>query len=993
MGKSLLVLLLLLLMVIPSFATWYGRVDATIDCPNNRLGYFIYINQTGSCGSCGYSAMTDGMVLYLNGTIQDSTIDCFGIRMYPLLGPIVMECVGGYCFANGYVYNTTLFNCSNLLFTFRGMNVSSQNDANYYPYDCNSLGYLNRTGFSRLEYMSLQYLVNSSGTKFFNFGTFSLGIDSGQCYDQRSAIDPLVNRCYFSGAYFPYYAKQSCPVTCTFNPDLPICDIPGHVGDGVSFYCNVYGEYSKLHECIEGGWQDCGLPSVESCPGVVSELRVANLQRELDRVSITDSVGRTLQWTSVQGLGDDGYYMIYAGQRVDRVEFRLVENDSLRDWIANSNDVIRLNYTWNSTQANCTYVPGSTSLNNDESGDGGSYYVDTGTVSCVLNVGYDDANVTLLVEANLTNQGMQQVSDPFVSETFVLRVVKDVVLLDNFQMLYINSTGLAYSGHFVRVSDLVDIPTDSVPGAIINFEIYDRDNPSSRLVSGGSTLAGGFEGGVPYYNDTGFFYLEFASVGGSSVGDIVQYNATISATGYADSSYGTDETYLSPIRVLYFKCRNIPRNVTFDSVNLMTSPVKFECSYKLANESEISVLDLQTQTDVKLVSNTNSEFTQAPNLHWVLIQVLFNIANLQYNHNTSFQNPVLIDVPFEKSVGGVLYNSLDGATYEKLSAVLGVPLEMPAGRYLGRWGVLDNPTFYIVKTYVDFIIEPDVYSSFSLSDVSFDKSVYAEGDNVSCIANWYDPQDIIRGWQVQLSGMAGHTYTLTSDDLDSGYCDPESDSECWAKSVECFGTIGDSSRFCRGIWSIYGIQKCLAYAGDSNTSMCTQAKWPFIDGKKSGDITCTVILMKASGIGGAESDFAVATLNLRSTDLFGMIKDTVWGFLTALFGDVIGGLLNFDLGTYVMLALMVLLMPIIIVVIMWRPAQGTGDSVARLLETRERIRGIRREPELDMMEKKAFDVQQQLRIAELSRRLEDMTQKERNRFAGLKGSAKRKLKR
>jgi len=223
-------------------------------------------------------------------------------------------------------------------------------------------------------------------------------------------------------------------------------------------------------------------------------------------------------------------------------------------------------------------------------------------------------------------------------------------------------------------------------------------------------------------------------------------------------------------------------------------------------------------------------------------------------------NPTLwVHMNYERAIGNVVQYSYSSMRYISLAGGYGTKTSMAPGRYMPPKAILDNPVFYHVSTYTDFVVEPENPFEFVFPDgsVSFDKDVYNEGDVVFLNAFWYDPAGIVRGWKVTITG--DETREFFSDADNSFVEEPIS-----YKGISC-----DSAGLCTAQWAIPGIQHCLNATRDNKT--CINYEWKLFNGGGEKKLTGTVTLYASSFSDGvSRSDTAVVLVTS---------KDFLSGFL------------------------------------------------------------------------------------------------------------------
>lgn len=793
---------------------------------------------------------------------------------------------------------------------------------------------------------------------------------------------------YFgSTSYYFFNIVDGC-VECNPESNATSCTVFGNIkANGHSYRCDNTGHWQSYHECIDGGWYDCGLASAASCPGgVVSNVSVANLAKEIDRISIFDKLGYELRYSPTDYKV--GYYPMLATQTISSAQFRLRTSDN-REWYLSATDNFHVAYTWNASEMTCTVssVPEYPDLAR-------SVYVNNDDVSCTLNDSVSNADLTLTVTANITNSrdGSETVLNPQISKAFTIKIVRDMVLLDDFQIVKQGGTVLSVSGHILRFSDLADVPASASPACNISVEMSHQGSVYYNGVV--STGAGD-------YSNSNYLYKTFDPAVNSSLGDEVKYNATCNATGYSPVTYLWEGVHVGSDRLLYLICDVVPYNLTTDSTERQTEPSTFSCSYQLANISAVSISNLASDVGMKVTPDLSKEYTLFPQLYEMLIPVNISLVNtpMPGGNFTLGRFVQMLNVPYVRTVGYALFHQLDSLVWYRTNPTGGTD-ELPAYRYIGRYGVFTHPTVYEVKTYTQFEVVPKAYDDFLFKSVDFvtkNKTVITnmkEGDDATCQAVYLDPQGIVSDWKVRLYSTEGISYELSSQDIPDPDCSPSSNSTCWHRSApSCGPTIGNQSIECTLQWTIYGVNKCLKHADPgNNNSVCSLWKWQFFKLKKSDNIFCEVTLYTNSGNGVKLNVLTgSALLTLSSMDLLKYAGDVIGGFLNLLLGSFIEGLMNFDLKAYVILFLIIIGMPIIVMAVMWR----ASPSVAGGLETVGRIRGSLRQPGLEELyerrESAQFDLTQRLRMEQLARMQMERSLKNAERMARGASAAARRI--
>jgi hypothetical protein len=685
-----------------------------------------------------------------------------------------------------------------------------------------------------------------------------------------------------AGCLFPNSAPNVC-IECT-SGNLK-CDVMGeNPANGHSFVCSDAGHWVSHLECESGGWQECGLSSVLDCPGASTTVSIANKDRVPERISLTDNIGRILLWT---GNG----YRLFSGQTIQETAFVFIDNYTKGDWKL-TDDAVSVVYSWNATEMGCSKTLGSQGYSS-----GSAFYVDNSDYNCSLKPGYSTSNITISITANLTTVGLTVVRNPLLTKTFNVELVNDVALLDNLQAIYVNGTHFAFSGHIIRLSDLSEIPEASSPFATFAYSVY--SNTSS------TTLVDSDVSGVLNATDANALY-SFVNSSGQGIGSLVRYTAVVGASGYANSSYYLDSAYISPLRIVYFKCRNVPKSTNasttmiipggfkftmglqtwyYDATktSLFSEPVRFLCQYKLENASAILPSTLGIQSTISKSNDVGSDTVTTGFFEFTIVN---SSSSPVYAYSSN------VEVPFSHAIGIEIFNELDQAFYTKFDSA-GNPEKLEAGRYVGRWAILDNPVFYQVKTYVDLVINNENPLGTSFNFISFNQTVYNEGDNVLCSVSYDDVNGLIQNWAIDISGDSGFVQSI--NDASNTSCVSSQTTSCvYATPISCGKTIGESPRVCMIQTGIYGIQECTSRLNNSDlTSACLSYKNKFFNGGGDKTLTCTVRLYEASGVGGKVIiQTAIATVFVNSEDLVSsLLKGISWQWWILIIIALIIGLL------------------------------------------------------------------------------------------------------
>jgi len=730
---------------------------------------------------------------------QDFQFSCYG-------GPNNLD----FCVANLVITNITAFGCNEPLAKHHVIadGVSA-------PFKCiNVFGPI-------WSPLGTYRLLLDNGT-----GRGSSGLDlSAGAYNRILCAPNVIND---SGFYFFNRDNEDC-LACADGEVK--CDDRGN-----ELVC-ISNEWVIRVPCINGGWERCGLENDDSCPGINAfELLVANKERQIDRISITDQYGRNLQSSEM----DNGtvYYSMFETQKIHEIAFRLLSNWTHKDWIIKPTDTVSVELLWNVTEALCikeTGVTGSSGVM--------SYYYDQAKYNCSLMDGYLSSNMTVQVNATLTSEGGMVLANPVISRSFTVELVEDSALLDNFQIVWLNETTGAVSGHIIRLSDLVDIQESKNPFAYVDAGFYSKYN---------SIYISGFSSGQLNATDLNYLYWEF-DASTINPNDVFFANVTVGADGFANSSYSEVYGKVAEQRILYFKCWNDPRNTSIlNSEKLNTSPVSFVCSYQLADTSGVSMAELVTNTTVEKMSDLG--FGIGANEDYIDI-----ITGREY------RPAIWYSVPYSSSSGYVLTYRLNETSY-RYRDTLGTPQEITPSRYVGEWGKLDNSLFPGVMTHVDLYVDTTDFERFILFEPSFDQVTYYENDTAVFIAMYYDPDNLVRDWSFRIYTDSSHSYALD-------YRDTQPGGACYFNSSGCIGyeilPIGMGVTELR-FW-VAGVQSCKRVSNVSG--LCTGGyNYKFLDGKEKGTLYGTLTVYKASDYMSEESQTAEATLIVSKTgDLLGSL--------------------------------------------------------------------------------------------------------------------------
>ena len=668
------------------------------------------------------------------------------------------------------------------------------------------------------------------------------------------------------GGYPFYYLNRGAECGGCSPVDSIACDVMGNEQkDGNSFICGSNLTWTSYLKCEDGGWYVCDLYSEHSCAGsVISEVRIADLRRAQNRVSIIDSFGRELQWDT------GGFYTLFSNQKVTKTAFKFLEAETLQDWGRGEDDQVSVNYVWDPAKVSCSY----NKVADVSYSVGESVNYDISSLNCTLIAGVVSSNVNLSISANLSSTAARLLDNGVITKNFTVKVIADAVLLDNFQVVYVGPSTLALSGHFIRLSDLTDISQSAFPNLTVSMGFY-KQNATG-------TLASVLNVTTSNYTDSDYLYEKIAVSGGITAGDIVVYNASINASGYVAMPYSNQKTEVSALRVLFFKCKNNPKNTTFyDGVDyssfggvtsMQTGDVAVECVYQLANVSALTPSNLSVDSKVSLYNDIKTD-TQ------MILVLGFNYSlpgPYAYVDPKDVSAGKPINIPFSHLVSYLVYNTNESVAYKKTD-LLGVRVTLPPSRYVGPWAVLSNPAFSLTS-YMDLIVESKLNTDdgFKFSGLSFLKPSYKENDTVVCQADWYDPFDTVESWTVTFSGDSSHSYTFDKKSVTSNFLTClQSAGECVYSYSNSTGVTGDALKHKTIYWEIFNIQSCKSYLGGNTSSTCLDYKWKFFDGGKTGTLKCEVTLYRKTGAASV-SKSVTTTVLLSGSDLQDQIASFLW---------------------------------------------------------------------------------------------------------------------
>ena len=634
------------------------------------------------------------------------------------------------------------------------------------------------------------------------------------------------------------------------------CEKFGNIpANGQSYICDSSGSWVALHKCELLGWVDCGLGSALECPGASVNITIANMNNEKERISLTDNVGRLLSWKGTN-------YEVFSGQTIIRTRFKFVDRYTSNPWLLTGSELVSIVHSWNATEMSCTKDAGVSSFS-----PGASVYVDNSNYNCVLEAGYTVSNLTITIQANLSSHGSIVPISTTLTKTFIAQVISDMALLDNVQVLYIDSSHIAFSGHIIKYSDLTEIPESKNPYVFFNYTFF--DNTSTTTINGGGNT------GKLNATDANFLYYLKASTG-QEIGSLVIFNATVGADGFNEEIYNSDSVYMSPVRLLFFKCKNVPKNTTLrtelSEPFYYSKAVKYECAYVLANPSDILTIDLANKSHVYKSNDVGGE-PDNPS------QTFIEAWTLEFLGLSTYGSAV--EVPFNQTIGNTLYYKLSEAVYTLLGEN-DAPSLLDSGRYVGRWSLVDNPIFYQVKTYVDLIIEEEPFGGFVFNDefIYFNQTLYNQGDGVICTVTYFDTDGIVNAWSATLSGDAGYSSTVYSGIAQTCNSTSPTQDTCIVQQSDCVGNIGDEFRQCSIYIGLAGIQYCVLSAPGTNVSLattdCLGYKNQFFTGRGTNTLTCSVTLFKADGAGGEVTHSTTAKVVVTGKDFFGDTYSAWW---------------------------------------------------------------------------------------------------------------------
>jgi hypothetical protein len=787
--------------------------------------------------NCARTKLVNGESIYVSFPIGNQLSCSVGLGSDFVSGNHTITCTanGSYCFAAGYADNNG-FRCGN-----NSVAVSSSRGAggnNPPVFDCAYYGYADYNWRGNTGYLK----TPGAGTDRYSFGGDEVGggyYSRGVvCFDMTSKTETVSCASTIDRMFI-----NSIDSRCGCTPDgQEVCKTDGS-GDSLICISNLW----QTRTCKDGAFVLCTPNGLyEQCPGASATVIVANKDREPNKIGLRDSNGLTLPWNG-------NSFDMFSGQTIAETTFMFLDNYTLNPWGKKSSDSVAVSYSWNTTEISCTKSAGALSYL-----EYGEYYSDSSYYNCTLNASHSISNVTITISANLTGSGTVAVTNPILTKTFNVQVIRDIALLDNFQAIYITDSIMAFSGRIISMSNLSKVPESLHPFLSVSYKLY-RNDSTNTLVDAGP---------VYVHNQTdlnGIFGN--TSVVGYGLGSRVEYTAIVGADGFTNKTYTNENVYVTSARIRYLNCRNVPKNTTNyyygspysgvstggygegsggggggargDEELFYTVPVAFECTFELENVSAISMSSLITESTISNADDPTNDII--------------------YSWDVS--------VPFNSSSGYVLRYRLQDAYYSDIDSADN-PKLLSSGRYVWRGGMLYHPVIRGVKTYVELLVNPLPFEMLSVTDsaVTFNQTVYYEGQNVMCQVKYNDPSDIIRNWRAELIGSAGHVFSLS--DADAVNCSMNNNATCMFGSMNCEAVNG-SYRQCVGEFGLYGLQKCImrSITGD-NTSQCLQYKNFLFDGGNEQTLTCTVTLYKASGAGGSITRSATAKVFTTSNNFF-----------------------------------------------------------------------------------------------------------------------------
>ncbi|MEO0303954.1 MAG: hypothetical protein ABIM64_01700 [candidate division WOR-3 bacterium] len=809
-------------------AAGYSYLGIYVNCVEGRLYWWFFLNQTGLGGmSYGCGSGTTSLYAY-NNRMSSNTSYKIGVRVdnatktkWLKSDPFYPTCSGGtqgndVCYASGNFYDEIL-------------KCDSMSSYVYRPW--------NSTNFHMQFFPNCTQLFGDYFTKFLGRGqypyetpneTFAVYLSNDSflfsfCSDDQAGGD------FFSGVCFDTYPseKKSLVGNYLFVSEYPGCRICNETEKkcgqdlGMTFgdlYVCLNGKWKIERKCKEGGYTNCTVGRVASeCPSFSDSILIANKQREPYRVSLTTESNSEL-------IYHDGKYIMYSGQKIKETAFRLLQAKTFSDWYFSDDDDIYLSWSYDSNLT-CSIQPGDAFISSDK-----LIFYNESEVSCTLKPENENGLLTLNILGNITTNSEQKTTEPRINFSFSINVVRDIALLENFQIVKINSTHIALTGRIIKYSDLTDINESLEPSIKISFFI--NNNETRELFAYGNLNS-------TNYTNSRYIYEPVEVISEPEVGYFYGAYYVAYANGFSNST-GYVSGQLSPYRVLYFKCQNIPKNVSLDEERTSTQTTSIECRYMLENISAVPISYL----------SENSSITVSRDLSRV------------YPEDADFSETKIFSVPFSRTVGYEVVNK-ENVVYSKYDGMGNKDLIAP-GRYVGRFVKLNNPIFYSLTSYLDIVVSSRDHSGFSFekTNVFFDKSLYYEGEDVLCSANWNDASGLVSGWRVEFIG--DRTFWVDSSGTQYPICNSSnSTNECFSVGYSCSSEIGDENRKCMLDVSFRGIQECMKTSQDNST--CFQRKWNFFDGSGTKNLICKVSLFLKGGKEEA-SNTANAKVNLRTVD-------------------------------------------------------------------------------------------------------------------------------
>jgi len=612
----------------------------------------------------------------------------------------------------------------------------------------------------------------------------------------------------------------------------------GETGTGNWYEC-IGGQWVEKFPCIAGGYAFCNM-SATDCAGFYDDVVIADKGRNPNRISIYDNFGRAVP--SYNKPNETVHYYMFHNQNISEIAFRYLWVETFDDRIFTSGDTVSIGGIWNATEMTCNKTAGESASSSTT-----SFYYDKSAYSCTLLDGYDSSNLTIQINASLASGSTRAVSNPVLSNSFDITFLRDVALMDNFQVVWVNESHIAFSGRIIRLSDLAVIPQSRNPSANITSAFFSKYN--SVYISGHDT-------GQLNATDVGNLYNEFLY---SSVnpGDVFFNNITVQADNYSSSSYVYYGGEVASQRVLSFKCRNIPKNTTYYTDKTSLIPVVVECNLRLANAS-YPLINIISNASVTYQDNLANSLDVAQ-----LLTGLTSIVPVDGDWNR------WRTMNYSGQSGYTLTYKDNSSSYQYISGS-GVPLDIIPTRYVGQWGLLDHPDIPLVRTHLDLTVDRLDMDDAEFYGISFDKTTYYQNDTVVCTTSYFDPQSTVKDWSVEFYSNDGYSYVLHKRDLDNNNSCFDWDSE--TDNARCiYSSIYTNyeTHLQEMVFWINGVQKCRSKV--NGTDICNAYNWKFIEGKSSGLIHCKVTLYRAGDYEGSTEFIADATLMVdkNETDWIG----------------------------------------------------------------------------------------------------------------------------